>query len=163
MNLTLLKSLRVFWFKKYNSIESLANADVLDIENIIKPIGTYHVKARNVILIAKQLKQNTDKPYIYMGVIKKYIRKINSCRLDKEDQSKLCKQLYAINKGSITLVSVLKYLGLSYSYVNNDKFGTWKDIIIFPSKTIKKEYDLGLIQEKDFLFEWMPKKYTKNA
>ena len=44
-------------FKKYNSIESLANADVLDIENIIKPIGTYHVKAKNVILIAKQLKQ----------------------------------------------------------------------------------------------------------
>ena len=112
---------------------------------------------------AEQLKQNTDKPYIYMGVIKKYIRKINSCRLDKEDQNKLCKQLYAINKGSITLISVLKYLGLPYSYVNNDKFGTWKDIIIFPSKTIKKEYDLGLIQEKDFLFEWMPKKYTKNA
>lgn len=54
-------------FKKYNSIESLANADVLDIENIIKPIGTYHVKAKNVILIAKQLKQKpicNDRTYL---------------------------------------------------------------------------------------------------
>ena len=108
----------------------------------------------------EELKENTDKSYIYMGVIKKYIRKTNSCRFDKEDQSKLCKQLYTINKGSITLVSVLKYLGLPYSYVNNDKFGTWKDIIVFPSKTIKELYDLGLIQEKDFLFGWMPKKHT---
>lgn len=112
---------------------------------------------------AEQLKENTDKPYIYMGVIKKYIRKTNSCRFDKEDQSKLTKQLYAINKGSITLISVLKYLELPYSYINNDKFGTWKDIIVFPSKTIKETYDLGLIQEEDILFGWMPKKYTKNA
>lgn len=32
-------------FKKYDSLEKLKNASISDIENIIKPIGTYHKKA----------------------------------------------------------------------------------------------------------------------
>ncbi len=42
-------------FKKYPTIESLAESDINDIEKIIKPIGTYHIKAKNVIEIAKKL------------------------------------------------------------------------------------------------------------
>ena len=42
-------------FKRYPTIESLAKSKIEDIEKIIKPIGTYHVKAKNVIEIAKKL------------------------------------------------------------------------------------------------------------
>lgn len=42
-------------FSKYNSLESLANADIKDIEDIIHSIGLYKNKAKNVIGIAKAL------------------------------------------------------------------------------------------------------------
>ena len=42
-------------FKKYNSLEKLASADINDIIEIIKPIGTFNKKASNVISIAKSL------------------------------------------------------------------------------------------------------------
>ena len=54
-------------FKKYNTIDRLANADIKDIEEIIKPIGTYHLKARNIIEIAKKLKEkpvSNDREYL---------------------------------------------------------------------------------------------------
>lgn len=42
-------------FKKYPSLESLSKASVDDIIEIIKPIGTYHKKASNIIEISKRL------------------------------------------------------------------------------------------------------------
>jgi len=42
-------------FKKYDSLEKLINADINDIIEIIKPIGTFNKKASNVINIAKSL------------------------------------------------------------------------------------------------------------
>ena len=42
-------------FKKYTSLESLAKADLSDIEDIIRSIGLYKNKAKNVIGIAKVL------------------------------------------------------------------------------------------------------------
>lgn len=42
-------------FGKYPNLEVLSQADIEDIKQIIKPIGTYHKKASNVILIAKSL------------------------------------------------------------------------------------------------------------
>ena len=42
-------------FKKYNSLELLSKANIEDIINIIKPIGTYRKKASNVIQISKIL------------------------------------------------------------------------------------------------------------
>jgi len=42
-------------FKKYDSLKSLASANVEDIKEIIKPIGTYNKKAQNVIDIALSL------------------------------------------------------------------------------------------------------------
>lgn len=44
-------------FDRYPSIKDLARANLKDIENIIKPLGTYHVKAKNVIAIAKKLEE----------------------------------------------------------------------------------------------------------
>ena len=42
-------------FNKYNTLDKLANADINDIIEIIKPIGTFKKKASSVILIAKKL------------------------------------------------------------------------------------------------------------
>ena len=42
-------------FKKYDSLEKLSKADINDIIDIIKPIGTFNKKASNVISIAKSL------------------------------------------------------------------------------------------------------------
>ena len=36
-------------FQKYPNLEALSKADIEDIKQIIKPIGTYHKKASNVI------------------------------------------------------------------------------------------------------------------
>ena len=44
-------------FKKYKDLEELSNADIEDIKKIIKPIGTYNVKAKNTIEIASILKE----------------------------------------------------------------------------------------------------------
>lgn len=54
-------------FKKYDSIESLKNADVNDIEEIIRPLGTQKVKAKNIIEIAKRLSEKplcNDRAYL---------------------------------------------------------------------------------------------------
>ena len=42
-------------FKKYPTVKSLAQADSKDIQNIIRPIGTFHKKSQNLIEIAKKL------------------------------------------------------------------------------------------------------------
>ena len=42
-------------FSKYDSLSSLANANVEDIKSIIKPIGTYNKKSEYIINIAKFL------------------------------------------------------------------------------------------------------------
>ena len=47
-------------FDKYQTLESLRNADVNDIKKIIKPIGTYNKKALNIIDIANGLKEFDD-------------------------------------------------------------------------------------------------------
>lgn len=42
-------------FKKYNSLDKLASSDIEDIKNIIKKIGTFNIKANNIINISKEL------------------------------------------------------------------------------------------------------------
>ena len=42
-------------FKKYDSLDKLANSDVDDIKKIIRPIGTFNIKAKNIINISKEL------------------------------------------------------------------------------------------------------------
>lgn len=42
-------------FQKYPTLEAFANADIEDIIRIIRPIGTYSKKAKNVIEISKKL------------------------------------------------------------------------------------------------------------
>lgn len=47
-------------FNKYDSLEKLKNANIKDIENIIKELGNYHKKAEGVINIAKILDEKYD-------------------------------------------------------------------------------------------------------
>lgn len=42
-------------FKKYNTLKKLSQADINDIKNIIKPIGTFNKKASNIIEISKKI------------------------------------------------------------------------------------------------------------
>lgn len=42
-------------FQKYPTLEFLSKANLEDVKAIIKPIGTYHKKASNLIVIAKSL------------------------------------------------------------------------------------------------------------
>lgn len=42
-------------FKKYDSLEKFANADLQELEQDIKPTGFYHNKAKNIIACAKRL------------------------------------------------------------------------------------------------------------
>lgn len=45
-------------FKKYPTIKDLAKANIIDIQNIIRPIGTFHKKSQNLIEIAKRLDED---------------------------------------------------------------------------------------------------------
>ena len=47
-------------FKKYPTIESLASVSQKDIIDIIRPIGTFNVKSKNVIAIAQALVKDTN-------------------------------------------------------------------------------------------------------
>ena len=45
-------------FKKYPTLKALATANIKDIQDIIRPIGTYHKKSENLIEIAKKLEED---------------------------------------------------------------------------------------------------------
>ena len=47
-------------FKKYDSLDKLRNANINDIIEIIRPIGTFNKKASNIIEIAKRLESVND-------------------------------------------------------------------------------------------------------
>lgn len=47
-------------FKKYPSVNALANADILELEQDIKSVGFYHNKAKNIIACCKKLMDDFD-------------------------------------------------------------------------------------------------------
>ena len=44
-------------YEKYPNLKSLSKANISDIKEIIKPLGTYNIKSKNVIEIAKKLEK----------------------------------------------------------------------------------------------------------
>lgn len=60
-------------FRKYSSLEELSRADVLDIANIIREIGTFRKKSVYVIDIAKKL---VDDGYDYIPNDREYIESL---------------------------------------------------------------------------------------
>lgn len=47
-------------FKRYPDVETLAQADVKEVETYLKRIGLYRNKAKNIVLFAKQVMENFD-------------------------------------------------------------------------------------------------------
>ncbi len=47
-------------FEKYRSVEDFANADLRELENMIKSCGFYHNKAKNIIESSKQIIERHD-------------------------------------------------------------------------------------------------------
>lgn len=45
-------------FSKYKTIDDFANADVSDVEEIVKPCGLYKTKAKSIVEMCKQLRDN---------------------------------------------------------------------------------------------------------
>ena len=45
-------------FSKYKTLDDLANAEVEDVEKIIRSCGFYHDKARDIVGIAKKIKSD---------------------------------------------------------------------------------------------------------
>ena len=59
-------------FNKYDSLEKLAYANIDDLKEIIKPIGNYNIKSKNIINISKIL---LDK---YNGVVPNNLKELES-------------------------------------------------------------------------------------
>ena len=51
-------SVTAILFKKYPTLKELSEANIIDVQNIIRPIGTYHKKAQSLIEIAKRLEED---------------------------------------------------------------------------------------------------------
>lgn len=47
-------------FSKYPTLESIANADIEDIENIVRPCGLYKTKAKSICALSKKLVEEFD-------------------------------------------------------------------------------------------------------
>lgn len=47
-------------FQKYQSIRDFAEADVADVEAIVKPCGFYHTKARDIVAMCRMLMEKYD-------------------------------------------------------------------------------------------------------
>lgn len=45
-------------FAKYRSIDDFANADIEDVERIVKPCGLYKTKARSIVEMCRQINEN---------------------------------------------------------------------------------------------------------
>lgn len=61
-------------FEKYNTLEKLKDANIEDVKNIIKPIGTFNKKSLNIISIANRLIKD------YNGVVpndRKYLESLD--------------------------------------------------------------------------------------
>ncbi len=52
-------------FSKYNSLEKLRDADIFELKNIIRPIGNFNKKSKNIKEISKSLLEN------YNGIVPK--------------------------------------------------------------------------------------------
>lgn len=59
-------------FKKYPTIEDLSKANLEDLITLVRPLGSYHKKAKNIILIAEALL-----PYGYVPNNRKFLESLS--------------------------------------------------------------------------------------
>ena len=127
-------------FNKYKSLNELASADINDIKEIIKPLGTYNIKAINVIEISKELNKIGYVPndYNYLVSLKGVGRKTTNVIL-----SELFDEPYIAVDTHVSRVS--KRLGLAS---NKD------DVLIVEKKLMKtfKDHNKKKIHHQLLLF-----------
>ena len=127
-------------FNKYKSLNELASADINDIKEIIKPLGTYNIKAINVIEISKELNKIGYVPndYNYLVSLKGVGRKTTNVIL-----SELFDEPYIAVDTHVSRVS--KRLGLA---------GNKDDVLIVEKKLMKrfKDYNKKKIHHQLLLF-----------
>ncbi len=118
-------------FRKYKSIQKLAEADVSDIEKIIKPVNFYKTKAKRVIEVAK--------------IISKQIKKTKQIPKTKEELLKLpgvgrkVANVYLMHAHKIPAIAVdthVAFLSRALGWTKNkDPYKIEKDLeILFPKK-----------------------------
>lgn len=78
-------------YKKYNSLEKLASANVNMIKEIIRPIGNYNKKANNIINIAKSLLTE------YNGIVPKTHKELEQLNgIGRKSANVILSELYEI-------------------------------------------------------------------
>lgn len=139
-------------------INKISNEEINN--NFYKEIKDY---VHNIKLILQEnelemQKINNNKPYLIKSGIYKYMKKINKCIFDKEEQAHLHKILYCLNGNkSISIVNAFKFLKINYKYMYNENYKDWKDVIIFPDYDIKEEFNCGTLIYDDVWKEWVKK------
>ena len=129
-------------FNKYKTLEELSNADINDIIDIIRPIGTFNKKAQNIISISKSLLSDKN------GIVpndRQYLESLNG--VGRKTTNVVLSNLYNIPCIAVdTHVSrVSKRLGIANK---ND------DVLIIEKKLNKKfsKDELGRLHHQLVLF-----------
>ena len=109
-------------FKCYPTAEKLANADISDVENIIKPCGMYRQKAKNIIACSQKIINN------FGGEIPKTIEELTTLDgVGRKTASVVLVEGYKIPAMPVDthIFRVSRRLGLSEA---NDVLGVEKDL-----------------------------------
>lgn len=127
-------------FKKYDSLEKLANASIDDVIDIIKPLGTFNKKATNIIEIAKKIKVLGYVPNdrIFLESLSGVGRKTTNVVLSN---------LYGVNV--IAVDTHVKRVAYRLGIANIDD-----DVLTIENKLTKyfKDYDLSRLHHQLVLF-----------
>lgn len=119
-------------FKKYKTAEDFAEADILELESIIKPTGFYHNKARNIIGCGKKLVKD------FGGTVPETMEELTSLPgVGRKTASIIIGDIYG--KPAIVVDTHAKRLAYRMGLTDN------KD-------PVKVEFDLAEIVEPDYSF-----------
>ncbi len=81
-------------FRRYRNVKELANADENEVKKLIRPVGFYNVKARNVIRAAKQIRDQ------FGGVVPDTLEELLEIHAVGRKTAN-CVLVYAYNKAAI--------------------------------------------------------------
>ena len=132
-------------FSKYSTLENLYSADIADLMNIIRPIGTFNKKASNIISISKSL----INPIMLFNLSFKlilnsdYYEKQNGLWIDKSEDEDYMKNKIA-NAESIKVVGIIRQNEQSAATAMNSGIGYNKEL---------KEYVINKSNEAEIVKE----------
>ncbi|MBP5313882.1 MAG: endonuclease III [Eggerthellaceae bacterium] len=129
-------------WERYPDAHALANADFAEVEQIIKPIGFYHVKALNIINCARLIDEK------FGGKVPQTHEELQSLPgIGRKSANVILNEAFGISEGIAVDTHIFRIahrLGLSDA---NDALATEKDLL----KVFEKEY-WGNINRQGVLF-----------